>query len=564
MMRGMPFAQTCGTLSYLRSGRSGPLPYRRILPPRPNYTIPNIQTQSLGSLSCNPEAEDLASTHNSQPDESRDADTWSPKRLRSRSSHIGQYTEADDSLDDSSESLNDDGDITSEEEMEEKEYDVEGIDGERIAPGVHEYLVRWVGYAERTWTASTDCSCPDIIADMRAVQSADLGAAIDSGREEEASILQQLRDAPQAKTKRARPLWATRSNQMRNKDDYPSNQTQSQATPSSVACLDTSCGYSAIKREPDLPREVRANTAWRRLGSAERDQENGSHYITWYRSKPIDVDGLIDIEQRVGPKSNFELVDAWRAGTVATEMEGVEEGWNESQAALRKNSTGQEAHVHMHHASKNSVRDLVRLSSPLSVDSSSSGHNRRRPSTTIASSLAASHTSERLLKDARELSNTIASQNSERRALESELRSISLFVKEAVDMGHDDLAAEAILGVRYQTPIKSEAEEERKLRKRRSERKLQSLLDDASLAAAPNSLIKRPNHALRRASSTFATGTRASKKDLRSTREHAARLSLAKKINLNTSRRQLDATSPKSVEEVVSHAKVLAVRMSDQ
>ena len=131
-------------------------------------------------------------------------------------------------------------------------------------------------------------------------------------------------------------------------------------------------------------------------------------------------------------------------------------------------------------------------------------------------------------------------------------------------MGHDDLAAEAILGVRYQTPIKSEAEEERKLRKRRSERKLQSLLDDASLAAAPNSLIKRPNHAVRRASSTFATGTRASKKDLRSTREHAARLSLAKKINLNTSRRQLDATSPKSVEEVVSHAKVLAVRMSDQ
>jgi len=48
-------------------------------------------------------------------------------------------------------------------------------------------------------------------------------------------------------------------------------------------------------------------------------------------------------------------------------------------------------------------------------------------------------------------------------------------------------------------------------------------------------------------------------------REDAARLDSTKdRIKSNTSRRQLDASSPKSVEEVVSHAKVLAVRMSVQ
>ena len=86
----------------------------------------------------------------------------------------------------------------------------------------------------------------------------------------------------------------------------------------------------------------------------------------------------------------------------------------------------------------------------------------------------------------------------------------------------------------------------------------------AIFAAAPNLLIKRPNYALGGASNMSATCPSASKNDLRSIREDAARLNLTKKINLNTSRRQLDATSPNSFEEVVSHAKVLAVRMSVQ
>lgn len=47
-------------------------------------------------------------------------------------------------------------------------------------------------------------------------------------------------------------------------------------------------------------------------------------------------------------------------------------------------------------------------------------------------------------------------------------------------------------------------------------------------------------------------------------RGDVARVDSSKKINLSVSRRQLHVTSPKSVEEVVSHAKVLVVRMSVQ
>ncbi|PVH74679.1 hypothetical protein DL98DRAFT_658636 [Cadophora sp. DSE1049] len=547
------------------SGQNEKKPYRRILPPRPNYTIPNRQTRSLDPPSRVPQVEDVAPMHNSQPDENRDADTWSPKRLRSRSSQIGQgmYTEPDDSIDGSEESNNDDGSIASEEAMEEKKYDVEGIDGERIAPGVHEYLIRWVGYPERTWTASTDCFCPDLIADMCAVQRADLRAAMFSGREGEAEILQRLSDAAQAKANDDQPRRATKLSQPRSRQNNRPQRVRSQSIADRVERSDSSDDDHDIKSEPDLLRDARANTAWRRLGSAERDHETGSHYTTWYRSKPIDVDALIEIDQRVSRKSNVELVEAWRAGTVSTEMESLQDGWNRHEAAFRQGMIDQETDVDMQHAHENYIQSFGRLPSPLSVDSSSSGHSHRRPTTTIASSTA-SHTSDGFIKNAEDLASTIARQNSERRAVESELRSISLFVKEAVDMGHGDLAAQAIMGARSHTPIKDEAEEARKLRKRNSERKVQRLLDDASLAAPISPTTRRLYHAPERAFNDFAAGSSVSKKDLRTMREDAARVESIKKINLNTLRRELDSTCPRSVQDVVSHAKVLAIQMSGQ
>ncbi|KAK0110989.1 hypothetical protein ONS95_001370 [Cadophora gregata] len=541
------------------SSQSESIRYRRILPPRPNYIFPCRQTRSLDPPSIVPQVEDVSPMCNSQPDENTEQDeldTWSPKRLRSRSSQVGQgmYTEReDDSMDDSDGSSEDNESIVDAEPLEEKEYDVEAIDGERIAPGVHEYWIRWVGYLERTWTASTDCFCPDLIADLRAVQGADLRAAKFSGREEEADVLQRLRYAARTRAEDDKSKRATKSHDAH---DGRFQEVLSQPIMDSVEHSESSGDEHDIKSEPDLPRDARANTAWRRLGSTERDLTNSSQYITWYRSEPIDVD------QHVSQKSKIELVEAWRADTVSTEMEGLDDGWDSPEAALPQARIDQKLDVDMQYTAAHDSQSSGGLPSPLSASSSSSAHSHGHPATATIGTSTTTHTSDEFGSDAYESTST-APQQAERNAAESELRSISLFIKEAVDIGHGDLAARAILGARSNTPIKDEAEEARKQRKRNSERKVQRLLDDASFAAAPTPLSPPPRW-LHDASDSRTSNhsTSASKKDLlRTMREDAARVESIKKVNLNTSRRQLDSTSPRSVQEVVRHAKVLAVQM---
>jgi hypothetical protein len=84
-----------------------------------------------------------------------------------------------------------------------QEYDVERIVGEKIAPGIHEFLIEWVGYTKLDWIPAEDCFCPDKISEFRAAQRADLIEATEAGRNAEAENLRGLADAERLRSQSA-------------------------------------------------------------------------------------------------------------------------------------------------------------------------------------------------------------------------------------------------------------------------------------------------------------------------------------------------------------------------
>jgi hypothetical protein len=84
-----------------------------------------------------------------------------------------------------------------------QEYDVERIVGEKIAPGIHEFLIEWVGYTKLDWIPAEDCFCPDKISEFWAAQRADLIEATEAGRNAEAENLRGLADAERLRSQSA-------------------------------------------------------------------------------------------------------------------------------------------------------------------------------------------------------------------------------------------------------------------------------------------------------------------------------------------------------------------------
>jgi hypothetical protein len=44
-------------------------------------------------------------------------------------------------------------------------YEVESIQGQRVHKGMKQYLVKWVGYTELTWTKEKDLACDELLED---------------------------------------------------------------------------------------------------------------------------------------------------------------------------------------------------------------------------------------------------------------------------------------------------------------------------------------------------------------------------------------------------------------
>jgi hypothetical protein len=85
---------------------------------------------------------------------------------------------------------------------ESDEWDVKGITGERIGPGIHEYRIEWQDFEGQCWPlewipAENCTNCAESIADFRLLQTESLSAARRAGRTEEVQRLQRLAEAYQ-------------------------------------------------------------------------------------------------------------------------------------------------------------------------------------------------------------------------------------------------------------------------------------------------------------------------------------------------------------------------------
>ncbi|KAH6706590.1 hypothetical protein BKA61DRAFT_739478 [Leptodontidium sp. MPI-SDFR-AT-0119] len=569
-----------------QSGQKEIVRQSRIIPPSPRYSNPKRQTRSLDPPPRVQQVKIVPPplTHKSQPDESRGEEVyekWSPKRLRSREprkTRLRQYVDSDDSMDDLDESSEDEGSVEAE-PAEGKEYDVEGIDGERIAPGTHEYWIRWVGYVERTWTASIDCFCPDLTAEMRAVQGADLDAARSAGRKEEVAMLEQLRDAARTEAQSFdgdSTCRAPKSRKTRNKRNGRFQSTRSQSVADSIASSD-SLDEDEVKNEPDMPRDARANTAWRRLGSAEREQANDTRYIAWFRSKPIDVDALMENDKQAGPTTAVEVVEAWRAATSSDGSESVGEGWPGEKDAQEEGGFDPENSVNMHQA------DIQQLGSPnplLELGSDPHGNSHRQHNYVATSDVkvlncTAIHMPKKFSKDAEvidankeaeEIASSIARKNAQRQAVEKEVHIMRQKWKQEDMADEDNDAGEPsrATGVTY---IKDEQDEANKLRERILRRRTLQVLDNAFAATAPNiSSLRSLQSATQLNSDTSfsaASGPVDNAKKLKAAREKEL-VEAVRRQNTNMPRLQLDSQSARYVQEVVRQTRAVPARVARQ
>ncbi|KAH7333064.1 hypothetical protein BKA65DRAFT_39114 [Rhexocercosporidium sp. MPI-PUGE-AT-0058] len=540
-----------------RSGRKEIVRLSRIIPVSPKYSNPKRQTRSLDPPPRVQQVQNLPPprTHKSQPDESRAEEPyekWSPKRLRSRetrNARLRHYVDSDDSMDDSDEESEEDSVAAG--PAEEKEYDVEGIDGERLAPGTHEYWIRWMGYVERTWTPSTDCFCPDLIAEMRAVQGADLDAARSAGREEEVDMLEQLRDTARVEAQNfagEKPHQAPRSRKTRGGTNDQVQRGRTQSIADSLASSGSRDG-NEVKSEYGRPRDARANTAWRRLGSAEREQANATRYVAWFRSKPIDVDALMENDKRASPKT-IDIVEAWRAATASDEMGLLGKGRFGETNVLEEGSIHREMDIGMRQAD---IQRLENDPSLLAANSDSQEESDRKRTCfdavkVEARSATTIQTPERLNKDSKvieerkeedDIANAITRKSAQREAVGKEVQ-IMRGNRRQEDMVHEDRDDGEPSRARSGTYIKDEQDEANKLRERNLRRRTQQFFDNAATTFAPNIALLRASGSVTQLASDPPTGPVDNAQKLKAAREKEM-VDAVKKQNTNMPRLQLDS-----------------------
>ncbi|KAL2065927.1 hypothetical protein VTL71DRAFT_3597 [Oculimacula yallundae] len=599
--------------SLKRSRESDHVSSRResvILPPPPNYTITTRQTKSLPpSRTQHVDTESLSPVPcSSQPELSRPTEVekederWTPKRLRSREPRSRNYTELDDTTSDS-DSESDSTLLFDTIEDEKQEFDVEAIDGERLAPsiGTHEYWIRWVGYAERTWTKVEDCSCPDSVLEMRRVQGADLVAARRGGRGEEVDVLESLRGLMK-EGKENETGGRARGNEKGRGEGQKRNRRSGKSRNGKVrkgrngrfervgkrerwreggdSGEGTGCDSDDdddVKSEPDLSRHVRANTAWRRLGSVEREESSDLRYITWFRSNPIDVDATIlnRVEDRGNVESVAELerIDSpdlemcgWSVAEDADAGAGAdgardvdiqnEVGMSRELLGGRWDSLGSKSDAESHgtfvlqrnYLAKDNV-EAQRAADTDSLESKCTAIN-------ISRHLNGDGYLDERSTISKDISDASVCQSIERQAIVGE---DDQAVRRKRTQGMDSDSPLERTRRRSATFIKDEQQEAEKLRSRKLEREKKRIFDNATFTSnSASSYPPQPRVILQLRSSGSVRGAVDNAQKLKEAREKEM-ADTTKRQNGNVLRHELDSSSARFVQEVVKKSRAAAV-----
>jgi hypothetical protein len=282
--------------------------------------------------------------------ESGRTEGWSPKRLRSSKTgatgasapltinnrEVGSSVE-NDAASHITVSV-DENDTRAEGE----EYEVERVHGEMIAPGIHEYLIEWVGYVKRDWIDAKDCFCPDRIAEFRTIQRERLLDATQAGRKDEANMLRELADAERIRSERSvipKPKPRRISSSRRDLKTGRFLRTKSRDMGLETRAFENNIneddsGQDDVdgEQEEAPPRDVRANTA--RLTSRAPTVAHRNHVpsdavtgeIVWVQSQICRQDGRLSSQNllQLGRTQSRENVTTWIAGNRALE-EALEE-----------------------------------------------------------------------------------------------------------------------------------------------------------------------------------------------------------------------------------------------
>jgi hypothetical protein len=274
---------------------------------------------------------------------------WSPKRLRSSKTGGSGGSTPLAAINNIDESSNVDNDAAShitvsidenDTRAEGKEYEVERVHGEKIAPGIHEYLIEWVGYRKKDWIAAEDCFCADRIAEFRTVQRERLLDATQAGRKAEASMLRELADAERIRSERivtSKPKSPRISSFRRDPKTGRFIGTKSRDVGLEPKALEDNISHDDsaqddVDDEQAAPRDARANTA--RLTSKAPTVAHRNHVpsdattgeIIWIQSQVCRQEGRLSSQNmlELGKTQSRDNVTAWIAGNTALE-EALEE-----------------------------------------------------------------------------------------------------------------------------------------------------------------------------------------------------------------------------------------------
>lgn len=402
-----------------------------------------------------------------------------------------------------------------EQPRDEGEYDVERIDGERLAPGVHEYWIKWAGYDELDWIPSADCFCPDLIKDLRAVQDANLVAARLAGRVHEIRMLVTIGDNAKGRAKgkaKARTGLLSRRKSRNRRSDLLQRK-RAESIPDSTKSSE--CFDSELDEEIGMHRNARANTARLRLGSVDgRKHGSDAGYIVWYRSMPIDLDAVDAAGQLAISKANDEKIQAWRKDL---DIENDEVGRTRIGDAEEEERRQRKEDIEALEAQDADFRE-----------------------------------------GAEKLAQIIIHKNAERRAVELQVLRIRRLEKIVTTKSLRERSTNttALRRSRSRTIIKDEQTEEHAKRQRLQRVNMQRVLDNASAAKIP--LLRCPGGQQKAA--IHPPVLSASEKALKAAREEEARIRTITKSN-QVRHEFLNSTSVKRVEQLISETKAAPERV---
>ncbi|CZR69859.1 uncharacterized protein PAC_19759 [Phialocephala subalpina] len=165
-------------------------------------------------------------------------------------------------------------------------YDVERVLGEKIGPGIHEFLIQWTGYDEQSWVPAEDCFCDELVTAFRAVPRT---KTIEMAWiEQETVVARPTRRDTGAKSK-TKVSSKTLPPPVRRIRDLITGRLQRLPTP---ALPPHSASDADREETPALPRYARANTA--RFSTrpptpvrVHTHQDQATRDIMWQRSKAM-------------------------------------------------------------------------------------------------------------------------------------------------------------------------------------------------------------------------------------------------------------------------------------